>query len=148
MIRYVVRALKYAVKLAVLLAVVFFLVNRNFSLWDMLLHTTRGLIFLCAVVVWVAVYPWVEYVSRWIGGTFADKGAIVRALHAGGMTLVKEDEDRMVFHGYLLRRLWWLGEETVVITRGEGGGLTIEGPRKFTMEAQQRIPAYIENEKN
>jgi hypothetical protein len=53
----------------------------------------------------------------------------------------------MVFRGEsLVRRVWWLGEETVTITADPAGGIEIEGPRRFAMEAEHRIPNYVNAE--
>jgi hypothetical protein len=50
----------------------------------------------------------------------------------------------MVFRGEsLVRTIWWLGDETVTITPNPSGGIDIEGPRRFVMEAEQRIPTYV-----
>jgi hypothetical protein len=47
-----------------------------------------------------------------------------------------------------LRRLLWLGEDRLVLTHLTGGVIEIEGPRRFATEAIQRIPGYVEREKN
>ncbi len=74
--------------------------------------------------------------------------AIIKAFAAGRMRLVGDEDGRMVFRGEsLTRTIWWLGEEAVTITRNAEGGIDIEGPRRFVMEAQHRIPNYVEAER-
>lgn len=146
--KYLLRAVKYFLKLVVLLAIVFLLIRRGngVSILD-ILATTNGKLFAAAVIIWCAIYPRVEFVTRSLSYDITKrKAAIVRALGAGGMTLVAEEEWKMTFHGSVLRRLWWLGEDTVIVRRNAAGGIDIEGPRRFAMEAQQRIPNYVQSE--
>ena len=69
--RYTLRAVKYFVKLLILLAVIFCLMSLSgttvFSAENFMAEffsTTRGRIFSAAVVIWCALYPKVEYISR------------------------------------------------------------------------------------
>ncbi len=107
--------------------------------------TWRGWLFTAAIVVWCAVYPRVEFVTRSVAGDLrADKLGIIKALEAGRMILADETGDRMVFRAEsLARKIWWMGDDAVTITRTANGRLDIEGPRRFVMEAQYRIPMYI-----
>lgn len=154
---YIFRSVKYLVKLLLLLAAIFFLMRWSgtstlaaespeaflasyFATW-------RGWLFTAAVVVWCGLYPRIEFVRRGIGGDLGgNKLAIIKALGAGGMTLVRETENELLFRAESpLRRLWWMGDDGVTVSRS-ATGLEIEGPRRFAMEAQHRIPAYIERE--
>jgi hypothetical protein len=158
--KYFLRAVKYLVKIVVLLAVIFFLMQWSGtsslateggiagffkSFWD----SSNGKLFTAVLLVWCAVYPAVEYKRRQLNYDLASrKNAIVKALDAGGMRLSEEGPDRLVFRGESpARRLWWLGEDTVTITRNPVAGIDIEGPRRFVMEAQHRIPNYVAAEK-
>ena len=159
--KYVFRALKYLVRLALLLAVIFALMQWGgmsniegaegagiLGFFKSFIATTRGQIFTAALVVWCAVYPAVEFKRRHLNYSLDEhKATIVKALNAGGMKLAGETEGRMVFCGEsLLRRVWWMGDDAVTITRNATGGIDIEGPRRFVMEAQHRIPTYVGNE--
>jgi hypothetical protein len=146
------------VKLAILLTVIFYLMQVSgtsniqtgggiVDFFAAFVATSRGKIFLVALVVWCAVFPAVEFKKRHL---FYDmhtrRDAIVRAMNAGRMRLASEDGGRMVFRGEsLVRTIWWMGDEAVTITPNPSGGIDIEGPRRFVMEAQQRIPTYVEN---
>lgn len=158
--KYFVRAVKYAVKLVVLLGVVFWLMRLSGTsnlgaeggfaeFWSAFFATTRGWIFVAAVIVWCAVYPAVEFVKRHLSYDLATRrGAVVKAMEAGGYKVVSESDGEMVFRGEsTLRRVWWLGEEAVTVRRNPTGGIDIEGPRRFASEAQNRIPNYVEQEK-
>jgi hypothetical protein len=154
--KYILRAVKYLVKLVVLLAIVLALMlysktstlSADNFLADFFARTQTWIL-LVAVVVWSAIYPRVEYVKRIVEGNLhADKIGIINALRAGGMRLDSESEGRMVFVGEApLRRLLWLGEDRITLTQLTGGMIEIEGARRMAGDAQQRIPGYVEREK-
>jgi hypothetical protein len=155
-LKYILRSVKYLVKLLVLLAIVMLLMlysntstlsAENF--FTDFFSRRETWILLAVVVVWCAIYPRVEFVTRIIEGNLhSDKIGIINALRAGGMRLEEENGGRMVFVGEApLRRLWWLGEDRIVLTQLTGGMIEIEGSRRFAGEAQQRIPAYVERAK-
>jgi hypothetical protein len=160
--RYFFRAVKYLVKIVVLLALIFFVMQRTgttniesvgnggfMGFWESFFAAARGQVFAVALLVWCAVYPAVEFRRRHLFYDMHDrKSAIVKAMHAGGMTLVGDGGDSgMVFVGSLGRRIWWMGDDKVTITPNPSGGLDIEGPRRFVMEAEHRIPSYVGAEK-
>lgn len=158
--KYILRAVKYLVKIAVLLALVFVLMRLSGTsniestggiagFFSAFIATSRGQIFVAALVIWCAIYPAVEFKRRHLSYDMkVRRNAIVKALNAGRMRLVGDEEGRMVFRGEsLTRTIWWLGEETVTITANPVGGIDIEGPRRFVMEAEHRIPNYVEAEK-
>jgi hypothetical protein len=154
--KYFIRAIKYLVKIVVLLALIFFLMDWSGtsslateggiagfvkSFWA----SSNGKLFSAVLLVWCMVYPAVEFKRRHLNYDLGERKApIIKALHAGNMTLVKENGDNsMVFAGSLARRVLWLGEDAVTITRNPTGGIDIEGPRRFVMEAEHRIPNYV-----
>lgn len=153
--KYILRSFKYLVKLAVLLAVIFVLMKVSgtsnieseslLGFWKNFFATERGRIFTVVLVVWCGVYPAVEYKRRHLNYDMTTRRqAITAALAAGGMRLASDDGKRMVFRGTSpLRRVWWLGEEAVTVTMANEGGIDIEGPRRFVMEAEHRIPNYV-----
>ncbi len=158
--KYVLRAVKYLVKLVVMLVLVFVLMQMSgtsniesdggiLGFFESFFATGRGRIFAVALLVWCAVYPAVEFKKRHLSYDLSTrKNAIVRALNAGGMTLAGEgSEQKMVFTGSMFRRVWYMGDDAVTITRSPEGGIDIEGPRRFVIEAEHRIPNYVEAEK-
>ncbi len=158
--KYTIRAVKYLFKIVVLLAIIFTLMNVSGTsniestggiadFFRSFIATSRGQIFVAAVVVWCAIYPAVEFRRRHLAyDMHKRRGAIIKALGAGGMTLASDDGERMVFRGEgMVRRAWWLGEEAVTITPTSDGGIEVEGPRRFVMEAEHRIPNYVAAEK-
>jgi hypothetical protein len=154
--KYFIRAIKYLVKIVVLLAALFFLMQwsgtsslateggiEGFlkSFWA----SSNGKLFSAVLLVWCAVYPAVEFKRRHLNYNLGERKApVIKAMNAGGMNLTEEEGDnRMVFVGSPARRVWWLGEDAVTITRNPTGGIDIEGPRRFVMEAEHRIPNYV-----
>ncbi len=111
--------------------------------------TVRGQMLVVAIVVWCAIYPAVEFKRRsLLYDMRTRRDAIIKAMRAGGMILAYDEGGRMVFRGEsLVRRAWWLGEEAVTISSNPAGGIDIEGPRRFVMEAEHRIPNYVAAEK-
>ena len=157
--KYILRAVKYLVKLAVLLAVIFWLMQLSGTssiaveggiagFFKNFFATSRGQIFTAALLIWCVVYPAVEFKKRSLLYDISTRReAIIKALAAGRMRLAEDEDGRMVFRGESpARRLWWLGEEAVTITRSPEGGIEIEGPRRFVMEAEHRIPNYVKIE--
>lgn len=154
--KYIARSLKYLVKLLILLTVIMLLMlwsgtsTLSFTNFfaDFIARPQTWLL-LAVVVVWSAIYPKVEFVTRTTEGNLReDKIGIINAMRAGGMSLADESEGRMKFHGEApVRRVWWLGDDTVTLTQESDGLISIEGPRRFAGEAQTRIPGYIEREK-
>lgn len=153
--KYILRSLKYLVKLLILLAVILALMlYSNTSTLSFenffadFISRPQTWLLLAVVVIWSAFYPKVEFVKRSAEGNLHDdKIGIINALRAGGMMLASEDNGKMVFHGEApMRRLWWMWEDTVTMTQ-EGDMITIEGPRRFAGEAQNRLPGYIQRER-
>lgn len=151
--KYISRSVKYLIKLVILLAVLF-----AFMLWsetstlttenfvDAFFGSLKGQLLIAVLLVWAALYPKVEFVSRHMSsGLDENRNAVVKAFAAGGMAPEIEEPGKIVFRGQSTgRRIWFLGDDAVTVTANPAGGFDMEGPRKFVGEAVSRIPAYIE----
>lgn len=150
------RSAKYLVKLLILFVILF-----AFMMWSetsalsfesiegffaSYFGTTKGWLFTAVVLVWSAVYPKVEFVTRHMDYDMSEgKDSIIKAFGMGRMMLADETEGKMVFRGESIgRKLWFLWDEAVTVTRNAAGGFDMEGPRRFVGEAQQRIPGYMD----
>ncbi len=154
--KYILRSVKYLVKLLILFAVLFAFMmwsntsTLNFDNWESLVasyfDTAKGWLFIAVVAVWCAVYPKVEFVTRHADYDMREgRDVIIKVFRMGRMTLANETDGRMVFRGESIgRRLWFLWDEKVTVTRNAAGGFDMEGIRRFVGEAQQRIPGYME----
>lgn len=153
--RYTLRAVKYFVKLLILLAVIFCLMSLSgttvFSAENFMAEffsTTRGRIFSAAVVIWCALYPKVEYISRFIPDVDVQRNRpqIISAFEAAGMRLESRTDRQLVFRaGTVLRRTVQMWEDAVEVTAAEGG-IVIEGNRRAIAATEFRIKLYTEND--
>ncbi len=154
--KYFLRSVKYLVKLVILLGLIFWLMQLSGTsameieggvagFFRGFFATSRGQLFTAALLVWCALYPAVEFRRRNLNYDLTGRrDAIVKVFAAGRMRLASEEDGRMVFRGEsLTRTIWWLGDEAVTVTRSPEGGIDIEGPRRFVMEAEHRIPNYV-----
>ena len=86
--RYLIRSIKFLVALFVIyLAAVWIMIEAGASMLTMretlqvLVHTTRGIVLIVAIVVWAAVYPRIGFVSRRVEGDMTeDRERIIAAI--------------------------------------------------------------------
>ena len=136
--RYVVRALKYFVRVTVIMTAVIGvlmlagLVPKDIGTAFRQGWKSIGYILLMFAAV-SAAYPYFGYIRRSVAlpGEFAElRGGILAEMKARGYVLEKEEGENFVFHlaspGARLVRLW---EDRLTFTR-ELGGYSIEGPGK------------------
>ncbi len=154
--KYILRAVKYLVKLLILFAILFAFMmwsetsTLNFDNWDSFFAgyfgTVKGWLFTAVVIVWSAVYPKVEFVKRHSNYDMREgREVIIKVFKMGRMVPADETDGKMVFRGESIgRRLWFLWDDAVTVTRNPAGGFDMEGPRRFVGEAQQRMPGYME----
>ena len=153
--RYTVRAVKYFIKLLILLTAIFalmvlsgttaFTVEGFFSEF---FTSTRGKIFSAVIIVWCALYPKVEYISRFIPGIDVqnNRPQIISAFESAGMRLESRSDNALVFRAATAaRRAVQMWEDGVTVTSADGG-IIIEGNRRAIAEAEFRIKLYTENE--
>jgi len=151
--RYTLRAVKYFIKLSILLAVIFMLMvvsgTAGFSTDDFFCEffsSLRGRLFSAVLVLWCIIYPKIEYVSREIGGVRVDEDRpkIIAAFEAAGLRLESRSDTRLVFRAAsAFRRALHLWEDAVTVSRTEHG-IAVEGNRKAVAEAEFRIKLYTE----
>ena len=142
--RYCVRSVKYLIRLLVLLAAVFALMQwsgtSRFSSEGFMQEffcSMRGAVFTAAVLVWCALYPRVEYVRRKVPAvhTGSEAADIIRACESAGMRIESRTDTCMVFRSdSTLRRVLLLWEDDVRITDC-GDGIEIAGNRRAVAEA-------------
>ena len=103
--RYLIRSIKFLVALFVIyLAAVWIMIEAGASMLTMretlqvLVHTTRGIVLIVAIVVWAAVYPRIGFVSRRDEGDMTeDRERIIAAFISAGYVLRSEDGEQMRF---------------------------------------------------
>ena len=151
--RYILRAVKYFIKLMILLAIIFALIlwSKTTTLSPEGFFTKcfcflKGQLFSVVIVVWCALYPKIEYVTRRLNiDPEAHRGRIIEAMHAAGFTLSKEQNGEMIFRADSpFRRIMQLWEDEVTLTP-DAEGFTLSGTRRNLSEAEHRIRLYTEN---
>ena len=152
--KYILRAVKYLIRLTVMLAALFALmVFTGMSrvpadrFIDEMLLTPRGILMLAVLVGVSAFYPSFGYISRTIAGDpVRHREAILHALMQGGYSLVTEENNRMVFRASSpARRIMLLGEDPVTVTAGEGQ-IVVSGHRKAVVMGEFRLRGYMQEE--
>ncbi len=143
------RALKCFLKLAVLLTVVFVIMNLTGTLETgglplarALFASSRGVILLAVIVVWSAAYPLASFTRTSIRMAW-DSEKIENAFATYGYELECESEERMTFRAKsTLRRVLWQFDDSVTVTR-DGGFVDIEGLKRIVPRVETRLKAGL-----
>ena len=150
--RYVVRAVKYLIRLLVLLAALSLLMMLTRTsrvsadqFFAEIFFTTRGLLLLVAVVLMAAFYPKYGYVERSVEGNLEEyRRHVVESLEKGGYRLDREEGNRMFFRAKSpLRRITMLGEDPITVT-GADGRIILNGHRKQIVTAEFRLKSFMQ----
>ena len=154
--KYTLRSAKYLLKLCVLFAVLFTIMQltgtstlstENF--FAEFYGSTRGQLFCAIVLVWCIYYPKVEFISQSVPVRYGEsRDSVVEAMNSLGMVLTGEDENGMTFRsGNMLVRLWQMFEDEVTV-KGTTRGIEISGSRKSVANASFKIKLYMERNTN
>jgi len=150
--KYVIRAVKYLIRLLVLLAALFLLMMITGTsrvpasqLFAEIFWTTRGLLLLVAVVLLSAAYPKLGYVERSVAAPLEEyRRQVLDTFELGGYRLDREEGNRMFFRAASpLRRVMMLGEDPITVT-GADGQIILTGPRKHVATAEFRLKSFIQ----
>lgn len=149
---YIFRAIKHLVKMAVLVAIIYFLMDATDTLAinQNELLGTRGIVLMVALVLLSAAYPAYGFVERiTIGSLQSDRDLIVESMLKGGYSLQRESNHELVFRATSpFRRLIAMGDDAICI-RDLGVGaqgeefISISGLRKGAVEAEFRISGRL-----
>lgn len=151
--RYIGRSVRYLIKLVILVIGIFALmfvtglarISAEVAMQSLL--STRGYIFMAALVVLSATYPLFGFVKRTVRADLtADLEYIVRAFNLDGYTMVSRDDETILFRASsLFKRIVNTFDDKVTVTRDGEGYVSIEGIRKEVVQAEFRIKSYVEN---
>lgn len=148
---YLSRALKCFLKLAVLLTVIFAVMNLTgtletggLPLAKALFGSVKGILLLGLIVVWSAVYPLVSFMRTSVRMQWDDSGErLVNAFAGIGYVLEGETEGRMTFRTRsVLRRVMWQFDDRVTVAK-DGGFISIEGLKKVVPRVETRLKAGL-----
>lgn len=145
--RYFIRSVKFLIALFVIyLAAVWIMIEAGASMLTMretlqvLVHTTRGIVLLVAIVAWAAIYPRVGFVSRRVEGDMTDdREKIIRAFISAGYVLKSEDGEQMRFRAAgLFHKLRLLFEDEITVSQ-YGQWIVLDGIRRSVADVQMRL---------
>ncbi len=145
--RYFIRSVKFLIALFVIyLAAVWIMIEAGASMLTMretlqvLVHTTRGIVLLVAIVAWAAIYPRVGFVSRRVEGDMTDdREKIIRAFISAGYVLKSEDGEQMHFRAAgLFHKLRLLFEDEITVSQ-YGQWIVLDGIRRSVADVQMRL---------
>lgn len=155
MTQYLGHALRYLIKLLILVAIIYGLmfllkgtrVSAEAAIIE-LVTTRTGLLLLIGLVALAAVYPTFGFVRRTVAADIVkDREKILNAFHSEGYILSSEDDGAMTFRtASPLRRFWMVWDDKVKVTSAGEEAITIEGIRKTAVQAQFRMETYMRNE--
>ncbi|MCC8019482.1 MAG: hypothetical protein LIO85_06895 [Rikenellaceae bacterium] len=152
--KYLLRSLRYILRMVVLLAVVFgvmalfgLIERQNGNLFEAIFVSRNG-VFLLGVLIFLAgLYPRLsfgEVTTR--GNIHSDRRKIKEVMAQYGYVVSREDETSMEFRaGRLSRRLLAQWDDGVTVT-GRGDRLYIEGMKKDIFRLQGRLSMALDPE--
>lgn len=151
--RYFIRSVKFLIALFVIyLAAVWIMIEAGASMLTMretlqvLVHTTRGIVLLVAIVAWAAIYPRVGFVSRRVEGDMTDdREKIIRAFISAGYLLKSENGEQMRFRAAgLFHKLRLLFEDEITVSQ-YGQWIVLDGIRRSVADVQMRLKTGLNN---
>lgn len=152
--RYLVRSVKYFVKLCVICTAAFLvMVLANMTPLTpaeapaILFHTPQGWILIVAAVVLAAFYPRFGFLTRQVAGDVeANRQQVINALKSAGYALTPggNTDGKLTFRAANpLRRMAWLWEDT--ITAGQyGQWIVLSGPGKHVASVENKLRSFLE----
>lgn len=155
---YILHALKYFIRLLVLLAIIYLLLllvgGAKVSAGQFvveLFKTTRGKLLLGALAVLAAVYPLFGFVRRTVKlnlGYEEDREMVLNAFHAAGYSLREERQDgSLVFRGSPMKKVVTVWDDKVTVTPGDNN-IVLEGIRRETVQVEFRLNTYLHNRRD
>lgn len=151
--KYIVRMLRYILKMAVLLAVVFAILSLTNTLnthggrfAEVLFLSKRGLILMGALLIIAAVYPRLAFTTIDLRGDFQlERETIVEAMRSLGYSPVRQNDKRIIFRAdKFIKKLTAQWSDDITVS-ADGGFISIEGMKKELVKIEPRIIAFRNN---
>lgn len=149
---YVTRALKYLVRMTVIIGLIFLVLaalgmleTRGMTFFQALFMSWRGLVIIGALVLLAIVYPKISFTNVSLRGSLAgNRDNVVNAFATYGYSLVQEDETGMVFRANSkLRRVLWQFDDPVRVWQKDKY-IEMEGLKKIVPRVEMRLRAYMD----
>lgn len=150
--KYLVRSLKYFVKLCVICTGAFLvMVLANMTPLTpaqapaILFHTPQGWILIVAAVALAAFYPRFGFLRRQVAGDVEEhRPQLVNAMKSAGYVLVSNVDGRLVFRASNpLRRLVWIWEDPITAEQ-YGQWIVLDGPGKHVARVENKLKSFLE----
>lgn len=151
---YIFRALKYIVRMSVILALLLAalwitgtLDTGGSGVLAVLFLSWRGIVLLGLIVIFALMYPNISFTALRVRGDIrADRDRIADAFAAYSYSLVKEEDGKMIFRSQkMVKRILWQFDDAVTVSQN-GDNIEIEGLKKIISRVQLRIDAYINHQ--
>ena len=148
---YIVRSLKYIVKMAVVIGAALFIMHLTGTLnvpgediMKTLFLSRNGMLLVGLLLLLALSYPKLSFAKVEVRAEMgANRKAIVEAFAAYGYAPVKEDGGMMVFRAEsVAKRLLNQWDDAVTVTATDGGHIELEGLKKVVGRVESRL-SYI-----
>ena len=117
--------------------------------FQVMFHTTRGMLLPAVIVLLAAFYPRFGFTVRRIeGDTNENRDQIINAFRMSGYALQSESNGVMIFRaGNFLKKLLMLGEDEIKVSQ-QGSDIVLDGIRRGVARVQYRLESYLQMTKN
>lgn len=148
---YIGRAMRYIIRMAVIIALIITLLwvtgtldTGGYSISEALFMSWKGLALMGVIVIFALMYPNISFTTLRVPGNIsANRGQIIDALAAYNYQLVKEEDGKMIFRNKsILKRILWQFDDTVTISQN-ADEIEIEGLKKIVPRVRLRLDSYI-----
>lgn len=145
---YITRALKYIVRMLVIIGLVITILclggYMRADFYDQLFVVWKDFALAGVLVVFAMMYPNISFGTFRVPGDInANRAQIVDAFAAYSYSLVKEEDGKMIFRSRkMLKRILWQFDDAVTVWQN-GDNIEIEGLKKIISRVQLRLDAYI-----
>lgn len=151
---YILRSLKYIIKMVVLLGLLFVAMALTKTsavsgeqLFTELFFSTKGLILLCALLAVAAAYPKFGFVKRDVRANMDEqRERIVNVFAACGYELEQHDNNKMTFRAMgKLKRALMMWDDAIDV-ESDGNYPSISGVRKEVVRVEFKLNSYLRDE--
>ena len=149
---YLMRALKYFLRLAIIIAVVLavlaasgMLATRGAEVLTALFVSWRGAVLLGVIVLLAVLYPSISFTTVRVRGSLeTNRDDVINSFATYGYSLAREDEHGMTFRANsFVRRLAWQFDDAVTVSSTDSGKyLKISGTKKIVPRVEVRLNAF------
>lgn len=148
---YLSRALKYILRMTVILGIIFAVMvatntfdAKGMTVFRAIFMTWRGAVIILLLLALAFLYPKISFMTANIHANMKDnRENLINTFALYGYSLASEDEGGMTFRvNSKLKRLLWQFDDRVRITQ-DGSFMDIEGLKKVVLRAETRLHSIL-----